>query len=424
MKDFLVASVDFGSKKMAASVGHNIDGELEILGSKSISSSGIEKGYVSDESKCSEALQKLLNDLKLVTKKDIREIYAGISSRGIRITEISSSVNLRNGKVSSKDILRAIERGKRNTILSEDESVVDIIINFYTLDGKVTYENVLGWMGSTLTLNLTVFIGNSNELDKYKSVIEGAGYVLKGFVVNPIVGKEIFLNEKKSVGVTTLIDIGAGVSDIVIFRNGILKYINSIPLGGNNVTKDISICGKFSIQEAEKIKKICSGNYEQLYKDKLAEEYIDVGSSRISKSLLYEVTTARLEEMLKIINEELKKTSYYEGICSIIIYGDGISYYENIYDIIKSQIKNKVKVVTKEDLGMHNPENITALAIVKEVYDRLELVYDDSMEVEEIEIVNEPLNSEKVNEKELGKKEKEERHGILRKLKSFLEDIF
>ena len=93
--------------------------------------------------------------------------------------------------------------------------------------------------------------------------------------------------------------------------------------------------------------------------------------------------------------------------------------YENIYNIIKSQIKNKVKVVTKEDLGMHNPENITALAIVKEVYDRLELVYDDSMEVEEIEIVNEPLSSEKVNEKELGKKEKEERHGILRKLKVF-----
>jgi cell division protein FtsA len=187
-------------------------------------------------------------------------------------------------------------------------------------------------------------------------------------------------------------------------------------VGGNNVTKDLAICGKFSVGEAENIKLICSSNYENIYKDESIEDIVDIGTSKVSKTLFYEVTKARLEELLKIVNDGLKNTSYYRGICSIIIYGDGISYYQNIFDLVK---KN-TKIITKDYLGMKNSFNVTSLAIVKDVFDNLKLLSENSTEIEEkieVEYLLNEMKDEKSFEKTKG--------GILiSKLKSFLKDIF
>ena len=204
-----------------------------------------------------------------------------------------------------------------------------------------------------------------------------------------------------------LIDIGAGTSDIAIFNNGILKYTSSVPLGGENITKDLSICGNFTLSEAENIKKIYSSTYERL----LQEEEVNVGTAVVSTKLFYEVTRARIEEIVEYINLELKKTSFFEGICSIIIYGDGISCYENVFDVIKEQMDKKVKLINSHYLGMEDFSNISSLSIIKEVYDRLKLLYDCPIE-EEIEEEEEEANVGKNN------------LGIMGKFRSFLDEIF
>ncbi|MGL4108096.1 cell division FtsA domain-containing protein [Clostridium sp. LP20] len=417
MEEVLVASIDFGSKKISASLGRCGDEDIDILGTAYATEKGMEKGLVKDKIKCMESLKSVITKLETSTNEKITDIYAGISSRNLRITEISANINLTEGKVRAKDIRRAIERGRRNVTIADGEEIVDILINFYSLDEKVINESIIGWKGNTLTLNLTVILGPTKELDKFREVISGCGYNLKGFIVNIITGKEIFLNGKSAMGIKALVDIGGGTSDIAIFRNGIIKYIYSLPIGGNNITKDLSICGKFSMGEAEKLKTIYSSNYETLFNENADEDIIDVGTTKVSRTLFYEVAKARIEELLKYVNIELKNTSFFDGICSIIIYGDGIAYFENVSSVAREQIHKKTTVVTKDYLGMQNPANVTSLAIVKEVYDRLKLVYEDSTEVEiekkiENEVVREILN------------EKKEREGILGKFRSFLEDIF
>lgn len=416
MKDMTLASVDFGCKKISVSLGRIAEEDIDILNSYSTKSNGIEKGFIVDEAKCCEDLKNAVNKLEVSTNHEITSIYAGISARDIRSAEISSSVNLTEGKVRGKDITRAIEKGKHSTILGDGEEIVDVIINFFNLDGKIVCENVTGWRSNILTINLTILIGKTYELDKYRRVIRNSNLLLKGFLINIVTGKKIFLNDKKSMGMKVLVDIGAGTSDIAIFNNGVLKYILAKPLGGDNLTKDLAICGNFSIAEAEKIKKIYSSNYETIYLDKEQPEIVEVGYSKISKELFYNVIKARLEEILYYVNLELKNTSFFEGICSIIIFGDGVTYYENVNSIAKDQIEKKSITIRKEDLGMKESSNITSLAIVKEVYDRLKLVYDDSTKVE-IEKKDEKDENEKtqVKKKNIGFKDK---------LKGFLGDIF
>ncbi|MBD7910370.1 cell division FtsA domain-containing protein [Clostridium cibarium] len=415
MQKRIIAAVDFGSSKLSASLGRAEEEEINILGTSFLPSQGIEKGFITDEVKCEKAFTELLDKLKAITNESITEIYAGISTRRLRIVEVFPTINLKEGKVFSKHIKRAIEKGKKIVNLLEGEEVVDIIINYYNLDDKIIYDNVTGWMGNILKINITAILGPSMELNKFKKVITDNGYIFKGFKVNIVAGRKIFLQENKNMDSRVLIDIGGETSDFALFNNGVLRYLDNIPVGGNNVTRDLSVCGKFSMGEAENIKLIYSSNYETIYNDESIEEIVEVGTSKVSKTLFYEVTKARLEELLKIVNSGLKNTSYYRGICSIIIYGDGISYYQNILDLVKNEFNQNAKIVTKDDLGMKNSFNITSLALVKDVFDNFKLLSKNSTEIEVEYLLNEMKDDKSLEKTE---------SGILGRLKGFLKDIF
>lgn len=417
----IITAIDMGSKKLSATIAvKNKTGELEILYTKSSKSSGIEKGIVTDIVKCREALKKLLKELEEKTKKDIKNITIGISSREMRITETTVKINLKDGKVTKESLSEGLSKAKNDFVLSSEEIIIDEIINFYVINNQVVYKDILNWKADSLEMNLTLVIGSKNEIKKYYELFNGTKYVISDIKSNIITGKQIFLNEKKYDGETVLVDIGAGEIDVAVFDDAdIIKCMSSIPVGGNNISNDLAICGEFSFLEADNIKTIYSSNYKTLYNDNSIPDEIEVGTVKVSKELFYEVTNARIEEILNHIHMELKKTGHYDRICSIILYGDALSYFEDISEIVRKIFKIKIKIVKDVDLGIKNSENITSLALVKEVYDRLILLGDNKMipnnKQAEKEIVDEDTEILHNNE--------DENH-ILNKLKSFFNKIF
>lgn len=417
----IITAIDLGSKKLSATIAvKDENDELEILYTKSSKSSGIEKGIITDIVKCKEALEKLLKELEEKTKRDIKNITVGISSRELRITETTVKIDLKDGKVTKESLSYGLNKAKNNFALSSEETIIDEIINFYIINNQVVYKDILNWKSDSLEMNLTLIIGNKKEINKYYELFKDTKYVLSDIKSNIVTGKQIFLNEKKYDGETVLVDIGAGEIDLAVFDNAsILKCMSSIPVGGNNISNDMAICGEFSFLEADNIKKIYSSNYKTLYKDNSIPDEIEVGTVKVSKELFYEVTNARIEEILNHIHIELKKTGHYDRICSIILYGDALSYFEDISEIVRKIFKIKIKIVKDVDLGIKNSENITSLALVKEVYDRLILLGDNKImpnnKQEEKPIVDEDTEILHNNE--------DESH-ILNKLKSFFNKIF
>lgn len=418
MQDILITVVDFGSKKLSVSLGKSRGTEVEIIASQNVpSKGGIKKGIVEDVNICKNSLVEVLKKLEWLSGEKVDGIYAGISSKNLRIIEGDGEVALKEGMVREEDKKNVIEDAKENLSLGEGEEIVDTLVNFYTLDGRRIDEEIDGSLGNNLKVNITLVLGLQNELDKYRKIVKEAGYQFNGFVVNIIGGKNIFLYDDKSNGIHAIVDIGAEITDIAVFNNGILKYISSIPLGGENITKDLSICGKYSLIEAENLKNIYSKNYESMYNDTATNDIIEAGSTKVSKKLFYEVIQARLDEIIKYINLEIKKTSFYEGICSIIIYGDGLVNYENVISVINKSIKKKCKVVTKAKLGMQDLADISSLAGVKEVYDRLNLIDEEKIEIEKSK---EEYNNNYVEETKEEYEEDKKPKGFIEKIKKFL----
>jgi len=279
-------------------------------------------------------------------------------------------------------------------------------------------KDILNWKGKKLEINFTLVIAETKEIQKYYELFNKTKYNIQFIKMNILAGKQIFVNEKNVIGNIALVDIGAGIIDIAMFNNGIPKSVNSIPIGGNNITNDLAICGKFSFFEADSIKKIYSSKYKTLYLDNSLPDEVEVGTVKVSKVLFYEVVNARIEEILDHINIKLKNTGHYDRICSIILYGDGISYFEDINEIVNRVFKIRTRVIKKAELGIKNSENITSLAIAKEVYDRLNLLEDKN-------IIPTNINCEK---KEASEKKyahyNESKNHILKKVKVFFDKIF
>ncbi len=418
MQQDVIASLDFGSKKLSASIAvKNQNDEIEILGVKSCKSLGIEKGLLKNIEKCRKTVVALLKDLEDKTGKNTKNISIGISARKVRITEVTISTILEE-KVTKEDIANVLSMGKKSVTISSDETIVDVLINFYILDGKVIHKDILNWKGVNLEVNLTLVIAEKKGIDKYYELFNETKYKIEFIKLNILAGKQIFLNEKNSIGDIALIDVGAADIDIAIFNNGIPKNIASIPLGGNNISNDLAICGDISFSEAENLKKIYSSNYKSIYEDDSINDEIKVGTTKVSKELFYKVTNARIEEILNHINMELKKTGHYDRICSIILYGDGLSYFEDINEIVGNIFEVKAKIINKSDLGIKNSENITSLAIAKEVYDRLNLLGDNSKI-----LTSDSIEKKKVIETENVDNDESKNH-ILKKFKDFFEKIF
>jgi cell division protein FtsA len=424
MQQEIIASIDFGSKKLSSTIAVKDKEELEILGVKSCKSIGIEKGLLIDIDKCRDSVINLLEELEEKTKREITDISIGISSNKVRITETTIEIEIEEEKVTSEDIKRALKKGQESIIINSDECIIDTLINFYILDGNVVHKNVLNWKGRKLEINLTLIVAQTKEIQKYYEVLKTTKYKIQFIKLNILVGKQIFINEKNYIGNIALVDIGAGIIDIALFNNSIPKSIDNIPIGGNNITNDLAICANFPFLEADNIKKIYSGNYKALYLDDSLADEIEVGTTKVSKKLFYEVVNARIEEILNHINIKLKNTGHYNRICSIILYGDGINYFENIKAIACDIFKIRTKVMRKSELGIKNSENITSLAIAKEVYDRLNLLEDENNFPTNKDNANNANNENKeMNEKTYEHNNKSENR-ILKKVKSFFEKIF
>lgn len=417
----IITAIDIGSNKLSATIAtKNNSNELEILLTKSCKSAGIEKGTIADINKCREAIEKLLKELEEVTKRNIKSLTVGISSRKIRIAKTTVKVELKDGEVTQESLMEGFDRAKKNFLLGEEDIIIDEIINFYIINNQVIYKNILNWKAESFEMNLTLVIGDRSEIEKYNDIFENTKYKIDNIKSNIITGKQIFLSENKYSGDYALIDVGAGEIDIAVFDNNVsMRNMASIPLGGNNISNDLAICGEISFLEADNMKRMYSSNYKTLYKDKSTSKQIKSGTLEVSKELFFEVINARIEEILNHIHMELKKSGHYDRICSIILYGDALSYFEDIAEFASNIFKKNVKIVKGIDLGIKNSENITSLALVKEVYDRLILLGDNKMIPN-----NKRLEEENVNEDTEILHNNEGENHILNKLKSFFNKIF
>ncbi|MGB9707161.1 MAG: cell division protein FtsA [Microgenomates group bacterium] len=355
MKDQLICGIDIGSSKIATLIDLNQPDseELKVIGFNSTLSSGVKKGLIVDIDQVAAALEESVEKAERMAGHKIN--HAFVSVGGPHISSLNShgivAISNPNGEIIENDVERVIEAA-RAISLSSTKEIIEVLPKNYIVDGQEGIKNPIGMTGVRLEVDTHIITASSTNLKNINRVFDDLGIKNDGFIFSGLASSMAVLTPtEKELGVV-LVDIGGGKMDICIFTEGSLSYSSSVPVGARHITNDIAVGLRVSLDSAEKVKLYLSQTLKDYEKNKrkinqlsLRDLQLPENITEVSlKTLVDEIIMARLEEIFKLIFEEIEKSGLGNNIPSGIVLTGGGSLTSGMVNVGKKILGLPIRV--------------------------------------------------------------------------------
>jgi len=323
----IIAGIDIGSSKIAtviASIVNEDDGEkVRILGVSTATSKGIRKGQIVNIEETTESLLGCVEAAERMAGYNISRALVSVSGPNISSNNSRGVVAVAEpeDEITKEDIKRVIEAAQAIS-LPASRQIIHVLPRYFTVDGQEGIKDPIGMSGVRLEVETHVVSGSTTSIKNLTRCVSEIGIEAQSLVVSGLAAAESVLTEtEKELGVV-LVDIGGGVTDIVVYVEGSPFYTAVLPIGAKNVTNDLAIGLRLSLESAEKIKVALSEKNKKVKSDdddgeeKKNEDEInltDLGiveeTKTISKKTLVEgIIKPRLNEIFAMVGMEIKKS--------------------------------------------------------------------------------------------------------------------
>lgn len=296
-KEFIVA-IELGSSKITGIAGcKNLDGSITVLATvEENSSSCIRKGVIYNINQTCLCLTNIVKKLKTMLKQDIKQVYVGVGGRSIRSVKNVIPRDLRENTVISQTLINELMDENRN-VSYPDQEILDAITQEYKIDNQHQLDPV----GIQCTHLEGVFLNILWRKTFYNNIntcLENANIAIADMYLAPLAMADSVLTDSEKRAGCLLVDLGADTTTVSVYYKGILRHLSVIPLGGNNITKDLTSL-QIEEQDAEKMKlKYARAYTENSSIDPTLNYPIDKDRVVESKRFI-EIVEARVEEIVE-----------------------------------------------------------------------------------------------------------------------------
>ncbi|MFA6918353.1 MAG: cell division protein FtsA, partial [Candidatus Gracilibacteria bacterium] len=269
------------------------------------------KGAVIDVEETINSISASLEDAERMAGEPINHVFLGIG--GNNIESINSkgviAVSQAENEIGEDDVDRVLEAAQAVTIPS-NRRILRIIPKTFTVDEQKGIKYPVGMTGIRLEVETHIITGFEPVIKNIEKCVLQSGVDIDDVIPSCLAPAESVLSKRqKELGVV-VVDIGCGGTAISVFEDGATLYTAVIPVGGENVTNDVAIGLRTSIDTAEKIKI----EYGSVIPEDVSErETIDlsliskIDTHVISKKKLVEIIQARYHEIFVLVKDELAK---------------------------------------------------------------------------------------------------------------------
>lgn len=367
----LYVSLDIGSSSVKVLIGEMANKSLNVIGVGNVKSHGIKKGAIVDIDATVQSIKKAVDQAERMIGKSIHEVVLGIPPNKATLQPVKGvvAVNSENREITDDDLDRVLEAAQVISIPPERE-VVSIIPTQYIVDHLDEIKDPRGMIGIRLEMDGTMVTTSKTILHNVLRCVERAGLQIRDIYVQPLVAGEYALTEDEKNHGTACIDIGGGSTSIAIFQDGHLTASAVIPVGGDHVTKDLSIVLKTPTDQAEKIK-LEHGHafYDDASEDELFEVPV-IGSDtkeQYSQKYISEIIGVRLEELFELILDELYRLGVQDLPGGIVLTG-GMAKLEGLPELARHILQTRVRLFVPEYIGVREPQYTTAVGLIQYAY--------------------------------------------------------
>jgi len=391
MSDKILSAIDIGSAKIATIVGvkSTESQEPRIIGFHSSPSKGVKKGLIVDIDEITMAVEESVEKTERMAGQKINQVF--ISVGGPHISSINShgvvAISNPQSEIVDDDVNRAIEAARAISI-SNTRQVIEVIPREYVVDGQAGIKNPIGMTGIRLEVDTHIITASHTNLKNLNRCLSELGLNNAGFIFAGLASAEAVLTDtEKELGVV-LVDIGGGKTDICLYVEGALSYSSSIPVGAKHITNDIAVGLRVSLQSAEKIKLHLShyiNNKKEIQKkdadlNLTALNLPENVSSVTLKNLTDEIIAPRLEEIYKLVEEEIEKSGFSNSIPSGLVMTGGGSMTVGIIEIGRRYMGMPIRIGKPSDITglvdeLLNPQYATTVGLL--LYGQKNIITED-----------------------------------------------
>ena len=354
-------TINIGSSVTSAVISkpkYDLDNSIEILGFGVQDSVGVNKGLITNIEDVSRTIKDAILQAKESVTETIGTTVVSISGNYTRGIKATGYVTIPNGLVSETDINQAMQMALSNSIILPDYDVVHVIPLFFKVDDQEV-ENPSNMNGSKLEASVYIVTAKRNALINIKSALRIFGIDDVRFVLDSYAASLAVLDEQQKRIGAVVINLGASTTEFVYHKGNSIIYNGFIPVGSKNITNDLSLMLNTPLRTAEKIRI----EYGSLIKDYFGNGEVgpsNVGVSQINDEEYFKefplghiqtIIHARVEELLVLVKNELKKNALLDNIGSGIVLTGGMSQLGGIKELTKN-------IFEKIPVTIATPKNI------------------------------------------------------------------
>jgi cell division protein FtsA len=355
----LIVGLDIGTTKVAAIVGELTgDGNIEVIGIGTTPSRGLKKGVVVNLESTVNSIQRAIEEAELMAGCQIKSVFAGIAGSHIRSLNSHGIVAIKDKEVTQHDIDRVIDSA-RAVAIPADQKILHILPQEFVIDLQDGIKEPIGMSGIRLEAKVHMVTSSVSAQQNIIKCIRRCGLEVDDIVLEQLAScNSVLTDDEKDLGVC-LIDIGGGTTDIAIFVEGAIKHTAVIPIAGDQVTNDIAVALRTPTVNAEEIKRKYACALTQMASVDGVIEVPSIGDRaprKISTQNLAEIIEPRYEELMLLVQSELRRSGYEDLIAAGIVLTGGSSKVMGLSELAEEIFHMPVR--------MGIPQNVTGLAEV------------------------------------------------------------
>lgn len=343
MSSSFVTGLDIGTSSIKVAVAENKKGKPVVRALFKELSCGLRRGVIVELAEASQAISAALLRVKAISRAAANNIYVNIGTPQAKTQQSRGIVAVsRSDNEIYQDDIDKVVKASQAINLPPNRSIIHNITREFVVDGIGNIDDPLGLSGSRLEVNSLIVDAFSPHIKNLTRVVELAGGEIGGLVFSPLAASRSALSRaQKELGVV-LVDIGFGTTGMSVYEEGRLVSVAKFPIGASDISNDLAIVLKIQVGVAESLKLDAGYVFSE---DISIREQVDLrkffpeARSVVSRRHIAKIAEVRMEEILELINGELKLVGKYADLPGGAVFVGGGAKIPGLTDLARQELK-------------------------------------------------------------------------------------
>ena len=362
-KEFIVA-IELGSSKISGIAGRKKDGTMQILAYAEEKTAGcVKRGVVYNIEKTYQSVNSIITKLETVLKAKISRAYVGLGGQSVRSFKCVIKRNLLTQSYITNEAVDSI-RQESYEIPFNDYEVLENFPQEYLVDSNLIADPV-GVMGTNIEGEFLDVIAKNNLRANIETVFGTVGVGIAENLISPLQLANSVLTDAEKRSGCALVDLGADTTTLLVYKNNIVRYLVTIPLGCNNINKDLATL-LIDEAETEDVKlKYGDACQDMEVSDDVDPQYYTTSDGRqIEVTTIKNVVEARMGEIIANVSNQIVNSDYSgQLLAGLVITGGGANMKNIVKAFVKSTKIDKVRIANKVNQMVVKTSNASGIVL-------------------------------------------------------------